>query len=83
MNLESLINDANNYYVDEDIAVIYKKPTSLGLDLVGGSRLMLEAQTSPSVPTIAIASVLASIAIALSASSPPLANSAIITPPTY
>ncbi len=32
--------------------VVYKKPTSLGLDLVGGSRLMLEAQTSPSVPNI-------------------------------
>lgn len=34
------------------IFVIYKKPTSLGLDLVGGSRLMLEAQTSDSVPKI-------------------------------
>ena len=34
------------------IFVIYKKPTSLGLDLVGGSRLMLEAQTSESVPKI-------------------------------
>ncbi len=32
--------------------VVYKKPTSLGLDLVGGSRLMLEAQTSPAVPNI-------------------------------
>ena len=32
--------------------VIYKKPTSLGLDLVGGSRLMLEAQTSEAVPEI-------------------------------
>ena len=32
--------------------VIYKKPTSLGLDLVGGSRLMLEAQTSNTVPNI-------------------------------
>ena len=32
--------------------VVYKKPTSLGLDLVGGSRLMLEAQTSSSVPNI-------------------------------
>ena len=31
---------------------VYKKPTSLGLDLVGGSRLMLEAQTSPTVPVI-------------------------------
>ena len=34
------------------IVVLYKKPTSLGLDLVGGSRLMLEAQTSESVPNI-------------------------------
>ena len=32
--------------------VIYKKPTSLGLDLVGGSRLMLEAQTSETVKRI-------------------------------
>ena len=32
--------------------VVYKKPTSLGLDLVGGSRLMLEAQTSNTVPNI-------------------------------
>lgn len=34
------------------IFILYKKPTSLGLDLVGGSRLMLEAQISPSVPKI-------------------------------
>ena len=32
--------------------VVWKKPASLGLDLVGGSRLMLEAQTSDSVPKI-------------------------------
>ncbi|MBR1617540.1 protein translocase subunit SecD [bacterium] len=32
--------------------VVYKKPTSLGLDLVGGSRLMLEAQTSETIPEI-------------------------------
>ena len=32
--------------------IVWKKPTSLGLDLVGGSRLMLEAQTSDSVPKI-------------------------------
>ena len=32
--------------------VVYKKPASLGLDLVGGSRLMLEAQTSPTIPNI-------------------------------
>ncbi|MBR3604748.1 MAG: protein translocase subunit SecD [Candidatus Gastranaerophilales bacterium] len=34
------------------IFVVWKKPTSLGLDLVGGSRLMHEAQTSASVPKI-------------------------------
>ena len=32
--------------------IIYKKPASLGLDLVGGSRLMLEAQESASIPKI-------------------------------
>ena len=34
------------------IYFIIVKPTKLGLDLVGGSRLMLEAQTSDSVPEI-------------------------------
>ena len=34
------------------IFVVYKKPTSVGLDLVGGSRLILEAQTSSAVPKI-------------------------------
>ena len=34
------------------IVVLYKKPTSLGLDLVGGSRLVLEAQTSETVSKI-------------------------------
>ena len=34
------------------IFVIWKKPTSLGLDLVGGARLVLEAQTSPTVEKI-------------------------------
>ena len=34
------------------IFIIWKKPTSLGLDLVGGSRLMLEAQTSEAVKKI-------------------------------
>lgn len=32
--------------------LIYKKPTKLGLDLVGGSRLVLEAQTTPTVAKI-------------------------------
>ena len=34
------------------IFVIYKKPTKLGLDLVGGSRIMLEAKTTDTVGTI-------------------------------
>lgn len=34
------------------VFVIYKKPTSLGLDLVGGSRLVLEAEPSSDVPKI-------------------------------
>lgn len=32
--------------------ICYKKPTKLGLDLVGGSRIMLEAKTTDSVPKI-------------------------------
>ncbi len=31
MSLESLINEANEYYLDNDIAIIYKKPTPIGL----------------------------------------------------
>ena len=31
------------------IALIVIKPTKLGLDLVGGSRLILEAETSDSI----------------------------------
>lgn len=34
------------------IITIYKKPTKLGLDLVGGSRIMLEAKTTDSVTKI-------------------------------
>ncbi len=34
------------------IFTIYKKPTKLGLDLVGGARIMLEAQTTNSVAKI-------------------------------
>lgn len=32
--------------------IIFRKPTKLGLDLVGGSRLVLEAQTTPTVAKI-------------------------------
>ncbi len=31
MLLESLINETNEYYVDKDIALIYKKPTPIGI----------------------------------------------------
>lgn len=34
------------------IIVIVKKPINLGLDLVGGSRIVIEAQTSEAVPVI-------------------------------
>lgn len=34
------------------LVIIYKKPTKLGLDLVGGSRLVLEAQTTATMPEI-------------------------------
>ena len=31
MSLENLINSANEYYLNEDIALIYKKPTPIGI----------------------------------------------------
>lgn len=31
MNLESLINDACKYYLEHDLAIIYKKPTPIGI----------------------------------------------------
>lgn len=34
MNLENLINLSNNYYLEKDIAVIYKKPTPIGISKV-------------------------------------------------
>ena len=34
MDLEMLINQANQYYLDNDIAVIYKKPTPIGISKV-------------------------------------------------
>ena len=34
------------------IAIICTKPTSLGLDLVGGSRIVLEAQTTENISHI-------------------------------
>lgn len=34
MNLESLINESNKYYLDIDKALIYKKPTDIGINKV-------------------------------------------------
>ena len=34
MELEELINQANQYYLDNDIAIIYKKPTPIGISKV-------------------------------------------------
>ena len=31
MDLETLINETNEYYLDNDIALIYKKPTPIGI----------------------------------------------------
>lgn len=31
MDLESIINDTNNYLLEHDIAIIYKKPTPIGI----------------------------------------------------
>ncbi len=31
MDLENLINETNNYYLEKDIAIIYKKPTPIGV----------------------------------------------------
>jgi len=31
MDLESLINETNEYYVENDVALIYKKPTPIGI----------------------------------------------------
>ena len=34
MDLESIIEEANNYYINNDIAYIYKKPTPIGINKV-------------------------------------------------
>ena len=34
------------------VVIIIKKPTKLGLDLVGGSRIVLEAQTTDTIAKI-------------------------------
>lgn len=38
MDLEKLINDANSYYLNNDIAVIYKKPTPIAISMVDYSK---------------------------------------------
>ena len=46
MALEELINDANNYYIENDIALIYKKPTPIGIVSVNndiGSKMITKA----------------------------------------
>ena len=42
MDLEALINDACKYYLDNDIAVIYKKPTLIGIVEVDYSRMVIK-----------------------------------------
>jgi len=34
MNLENMINETNEYYLKKDIAIIYKKPTPIGINKV-------------------------------------------------
>ena len=43
MNLENLINETNDYYLKKDIALIYKKPTPIGIskvDYVNGKKIV-------------------------------------------
>jgi recombination protein U len=41
MDLESIINEANKYYLENDIAVIYKKPTPIGIVKVDYSKMKI------------------------------------------
>ena len=34
MDLETLLNETNEYYLEKDIAIIYKKPTPIGINKV-------------------------------------------------
>ena len=34
MDLESLVNESNEYYLEEDIAIVYKKPTPITISEV-------------------------------------------------
>ncbi len=39
MALEGIINEANNYYLEKDIAIIYKKPTPIGIVKSVGTKI--------------------------------------------
>ena len=41
MDLEALINDACKYYLDNDIAIIYKKPTPIGVASVDYNKMII------------------------------------------
>lgn len=46
MDLEDAINNSNNYYLEKDIAIIYKKPTSITIKnatFKNGKRIITEA----------------------------------------
>lgn len=43
MNLESKINEANKYYIDNDIAFIYKKPTPINIVSVDKNKIITKA----------------------------------------
>lgn len=40
MSLESDLNDTNTYYLEKDIAVIYKKPTPIGIVKTSGVKII-------------------------------------------
>ena len=42
MDLENIINEACKYYLDNDIAVIYKKPTPIGIVEVDYKRMIIK-----------------------------------------
>ncbi len=44
MDLENLINDANNYYLINDLAVIYKKPTPVKISKVSYDKNKVEVK---------------------------------------
>ena len=49
MELEALINEACKYYLEKDIAIIYKKPTPIGIvdvDYKNGATIMVFIKAS-------------------------------------